>query len=52
MTLHHHLNRSIIVLLNRTFHLSAHENTLTLALINIYYLYNNISSEQTKSLPQ
>jgi hypothetical protein len=26
--------------LNRTFHLSPHENILTIALINIHYLYN------------
>ena len=27
--------------LNGTFHLSPHENILTIALINIHYLYNN-----------
>ena len=26
---------------NRTFHLSPHENILTIALINIHYLHNN-----------
>ena len=29
------------VLFNRTFHLSPHENILTIALINIHYLYIN-----------
>ena len=27
--------------LNRTFHLSPHENICTIALITIHYLYNN-----------
>ena len=31
---------SAIASLNRTFHLSPHENILTIALINIHYLYN------------
>jgi hypothetical protein len=30
---------SAIASLNRTFHLSPHENILTIALINIHYLY-------------
>ena len=29
-----------IASLNRTFHLSPHKNVLTIALINIHYLYN------------
>ena len=33
------LFNSAIASLNRTFHLSPHENILTIALINIYYLY-------------
>ena len=37
------LFNSAIALLNRTFYLSAHENVLTIALINIYYLYNKTS---------
>ena len=35
------LFNSAIASLNRTFHLSPHENILTIALINIHYLYNN-----------
>jgi hypothetical protein len=31
---------SAVALLNGTFHLSPHENILTIALINIHYLYN------------
>ena len=34
------LFNSAIASLNRTFHLSPHENILTIALINIHYLYN------------
>ena len=34
------LFNSAIASLNRTFHLSPHENILTIALINIPYLYN------------
>ena len=30
------------VKLNGTFHLSPHENILTIALINIHYLYNRL----------
>ena len=33
------LFNSAIASLNRTFHLSPHENILTIALINIHYLY-------------
>ena len=36
------LFNSAIASLNRTFHLSPHENILTIALINIHYLYNII----------
>ena len=36
-------NHSAIASLNRTFHLSPHENILTIALMNIHYLYNNKS---------
>ena len=32
---------SAIASLSRTFHLSPHENILTIALINIHYLYND-----------
>ena len=35
------LFNSAIASLNRTFHLSPHENILTIALINIHYLYNS-----------
>ena len=35
------LFNSTIASLNRTFHLSSHENILTIALINIHYLYIN-----------
>ena len=35
------LFNSAIASLNRTFHLSPHENILTIALINIHYLYIN-----------
>ena len=35
------LFNSAIASLNRTFHLSPHENILTIALINIHYLYND-----------
>ena len=35
------LFNSAIASLNRTFHLSPHENILTIAPINIHYLYNN-----------
>ena len=38
------LFNSVIASLNRTFHLSPHENMLTIALINIIYLYNMIES--------
>ena len=31
---------SAVASLNGTFHLSPHENILTIALINIHYLYN------------
>ena len=34
------LFNSAIASLNRTFHPSPHENILTIALINIHYLYN------------
>ena len=34
------LFNSAIASLNRTFHLSPHENILTIALINIHYLYS------------
>ena len=34
------LFNSAIASLSRTFHLSPHENILTIALINIHYLYN------------
>jgi hypothetical protein len=34
---------SAVASLNRTFHLSPHENILTIALINIHYLYSLIS---------
>ena len=34
------LFNSAIASLNRTCHLSPHENILTIALINIHYLYN------------
>ena len=34
------LFNSAIASTNRTFHLSPHENILTIALINIHYLYN------------
>ena len=34
------LFNSAIASLNRTFHLSPHENILSIALINIHYLYN------------
>ena len=37
------LFNSAIASLNRTFHLSPHENILTIALINIHYLYINCS---------
>ena len=37
-----------IALLNRTFHLSPHENILTIALINIHYLY--IIQHHTKKM--
>ena len=36
------LFNSAITSLNSTFHLSPHENILTIALINIHYLYNII----------
>ena len=36
------LFNSAIASLNRTFHLSPYENILTIALINIHYLYNNL----------
>ena len=32
---------SAVTSLNGTFHLSPHENILTIALINIHYLYNS-----------
>ena len=38
------LFNSAIASLNRTFHLSPHENILTIALINIHYLYNIYAS--------
>jgi hypothetical protein len=34
------LFNSAVASLNGTFHLSPHENFLTIALINIHYLYN------------
>ena len=39
------LFNSAIASLNRTFHLSPHENILTIALINIHYLYNIIPKQ-------
>jgi hypothetical protein len=33
---------SAVASLNGTFHLSPHENILTIALINIHYLYNSL----------
>ena len=38
------LFNSAIAPFNRTFHLSPHENILTIALINIHYLYTNCTS--------
>jgi hypothetical protein len=35
---------SAVALLNGTFHLSPHENILTIALINIHYLYTSYHS--------
>ena len=40
------LFNSAIASLNRTFYLSPHENILTIALINIHYLYNIIPNRQ------
>ena len=44
------LFNSAIASLNRTFHLSPHENILTIALINIHYLYimmyTNMASQE------
>ena len=37
---------SAVASLNGTFHLSPHENILTIALINIHYLYNNRCSRK------
>ena len=34
-------NNECFASLNRTFHLSPHENICTIALITIHYLYNN-----------
>ena len=34
---------SAVASLNGTFHLSPHENILTIALINIHYLYNRMT---------
>ena len=42
------LFNSAIASLNRTFHLSPHENILTIALINIHYLYNIFAVESVK----
>ena len=36
---------SAVASLNGTFHLSPHENILTIALINIHYLYNIHNSQ-------
>ena len=36
---------SAVASLNGTFHLSPHENILTIALINIHYLYNNVFTD-------
>jgi hypothetical protein len=35
---------SAVASLNGTFHLAPHENILTIALINIHYLYNKMHS--------
>ena len=43
------LFNSAIASLNRTFHLSPHENILTIALINIHYLYT-ISQECNRKI--
>ena len=43
------LFNSAIASLNRTFHLSPHENILTIALINIHYLYNMTSRQANRS---
>ena len=44
------LFNSAIASLNRTFHLSPHENILTIALINIHYLYTNLGVAKLFSL--
>ena len=44
------LFNSAIASLNRTFHLSPHENILTIALINIHYLYINASMAEATFL--
>ena len=38
---------SAVASLNGTFHLSPHENILTIALINIHYLYNISQHQKT-----
>ena len=44
------LFNSAIASLNRTFHLSPHENILTIALINIHYLYINMWRSEALSM--
>jgi hypothetical protein len=41
---------SAVASLNGTFHLSPHENILTIALINIHYLYNEIRVSHAYSM--
>ena len=45
------LFNSAIASLNRTFHLPPHENILTIALINIHYLYNVFVSGEDNKQP-
>ena len=42
------LFNSAIASLNRKFHLSPHENILTIALINIHYLYTILTEKRTE----
>ena len=44
------LFNSAIASLNRTFHLSPHENILTIALINIHYLYTILNYRRWRQL--
>ena len=44
------LFNSAIASLNRTFHLSPHENILTIALINIHYLYTMSRESRASNL--